>query len=257
MRVNIHKSFFMEVENSNTMVVFIHGILESPNQFYNLAKITIENNMSVCGILLDGHGKTGMEFANSSLDKWIESVDNGIKKHINKYDNIILVGHSMGVLLAIDYYIKNKNKVKSIVAIATPLNIRIKTNIMKSSLKIAVGVVKEDDILTKYAYKAFSIKDTSLLTYPRWIPRYIDLFKLTNNIRNKLNEVELPMLIFHCMNDELVSNKSIKTYEKSFNYNNKNNNKKLIKLFNSGHFYYEKEGLAKLEEEFKKHIKFV
>ncbi|MGL5330530.1 MAG: alpha/beta hydrolase [Peptostreptococcaceae bacterium] len=254
MESNIHKSFFREVVGSDTVVVFIHGILESPVQFHDLARISFKNNMSICGILLDGHGKTGIDFANSSLEKWMGSVEDEISKYVSRYENVILVGHSMGVLLSIDYYMNNKDKIKSIVAIATPLNIRVKGNIMRSSLKIALGVVKEEDELTRYAYDAFSIGKTSLSTYPRWIPRYLDLFKITNSVRNNLNEVDLPMLIFHCMNDELVSNRSINTYEKSFKYNNKSNNKKLIKLFNSGHFYYDEGDLRILEEEFENHI---
>ena len=66
---NIHSPFVEELENSNTMVIFIHGILESPNQFNNLSRIAIDNNVSVCAILLDGHGRTGEDFANSSWNK--------------------------------------------------------------------------------------------------------------------------------------------------------------------------------------------
>lgn len=252
---NRHESFFYEVKDSDTMVVFVHGILESPAQFHGLARICFENGMSVCGVLLDGHGKSGVDFANSSLVKWRNGLECDIKKCIDKYENIILVGHSMGVLLSMDYYLKNKENIKAIVAIATPLNIRVKFNIMRSSVKIAFNLIKEDDVLTNHAQNAFSISDTSLLTYPRWIPRYLDLFKITGNIRRNINDIDLPMLIFHCMNDELVSNKSINTYEKSFKYNNKDGNKKIIKLMNSGHFYYDESDLKILESEFEKYVK--
>lgn len=248
---NIHSPFVEELENSNTMVIFIHGILESPNQFNNLSRIAIDNNVSVCAILLDGHGRTGEDFANSSLRKWESSVETEIKKYVDKYDNIILVGHSMGALLSIDYYFKFNKKIKAIVAISTPLNIRVKFNIIISSFKIALGIIKDYDTLTNYAYNAFSISNCNMLTYINWIPRYIDLFRIIRRIRNKINEVNLPMLIVHCMNDELVSNKSIKTYEKSFEYNNKENNKKIIRLTNSGHFYYEEKDLYILEKEFR------
>lgn len=247
---SIHIPFVEELENSKTIVIFIHGILESPHQFKNLAKISIENNASVCGILLEGHGKTGEDFANSSLEKWESSVELEIKKYIDKYEYIILVGHSMGALLSIDFYLKYNNKIKAIVAIATPLNIRVRFNIMKSSLKIALGIIKEDDTLTNHANDAFSIRNSYVLTYIKWLPRYMDLFKLTRRVRSRINDIDLPMLIVHCMNDELVSNKSIKTYEKSFEYNNKENNKRLIKLINSGHFYYEEKDLNILEKEF-------
>ena len=62
--------FLYENKESNTMVIFIHGILEGPKQF--------------------------KKFANSSMKKWINSVEKEILKYKDKYENIILVGHSMG-----------------------------------------------------------------------------------------------------------------------------------------------------------------
>ncbi|WP_122638840.1 alpha/beta hydrolase [Romboutsia sp. Marseille-P6047] len=249
-----HKPFVQEVKNSDTMIIFIHGIVESPYQFRNLAQIAMDNNISVCGVLLAGHGKSGKDFVKSNLNMWRTSIEREIEKYKTKYKNIILVGHSMGALLSIEFYLKYKQNIKYIVAIATPLCIRVKFNIIRSCIKIALGIIPKGDLLTRYAYEAISVNETNLFNYIKWAPRYIDLFKLIIKVRLNLNNIDIPMLIFHSMNDELVSLKSIKIYKKSFKYNNKLNNKSIIKLESSGHFYYDYDDLEVLESEFKSFI---
>ena len=251
---NRHKPFVKEVKNSDTMIIFIHGILESPYQFRNLAQIAVDNNISVCAVLLDGHGKSGKDFVKSNLNMWRASVEKEIENYRNKYKNIILAGHSMGTLLSIESYLKYKQNIKSIVAIATPLAIRVKFNIIRSCIKIALGIIPKDDFLTRYAYEAISVNETNLFNYIKWAPRYIDLFKLIIKVRLNLNNIDIPMLIFHSMNDELVSLKSIKIYKKIFKYNNKLDNKCIINLENSGHFYYDYSDLEVLESELKSFI---
>lgn len=232
---NIHMPFYNYSGNSETIIIFIHGILESPAQFKSLAKLALSKGYLISAILLDGHGKSGEDFANSSLEKWINCVNKEIEKHKDK--NIILVGHSMGATLSILSYVNHKNKIKGIVAISTPMYVRVKASIAISSIKIALGKIDENDILTNHAYNAFSVDRSSLLTYFRWMPRYIDLFKLISRSRNVLSDIDVPMLVIHAMNDELVSHRSLNLFKNLKNYN------KIIELQNSGHFYYDEKDL--------------
>lgn len=242
---HIHGSFYNEKKDSDTMVIFIHGILEGPNQFKPLAKIALNKGYSISAILLDGHGKSGEDFANSSLEKWVKCVDEEILRYKEKYESIILVGHSMRATLSILSYLGYKDKVKGIVAISTPMHIRVKLNMAISSIKIAIGKIDEDDILTNHAYNAFSVDRCSLLTYLRWLPRYIDLFNLIIKSRNSLDKAKIPMLVVHTMRDELVSNRSLKVFKKKLN-----NQNKIVCLQNSGHFYYDENDLNHLCKEF-------
>ncbi|WP_042273818.1 alpha/beta hydrolase [[Clostridium] dakarense] len=240
-----HRAFYNEKKYSDTIIIFIHGILESPNQFKPFAKLALSKGYSISVILLDGHGKSGENFANSSLKKWVKCVDEEILKWKERYKNIILVGHSMGSTLSILSYLEHKESIKAIVSISTPMHVRVKLNIAISSLKIALGKIDENDVLTNHAYNAFSVDRCSLLTYLRWVPRYIDLFKLIIKSRNSLSKVEVPMLVIHTMKDELVSHRSLKVFEKKLN-----NQNKVICLQRSGHFYYDKKDLDYLCNEF-------
>lgn len=235
------KPFLYENKKSNTIVIFIHGILEGPNQFKKFANIVYNKGFSYSAILLDGHGGSGNKFANSSKNKWIDSVEKEILKYKDKYENIILVGHSMGGLLSILLSLKYKNKVKAIILISTPLMVHVRLNIIISSIKIGLGIIKDEDILTKDLYNSLSVDRSSLLTYIKWIPRYIDLFKLIIIIKKKLKNIDIKTLIIHTKKDELVSNKSLNVF-----YNNLKNNYKIINLEKSGHFYFDEDELIKV-----------
>ena len=67
--------FLYENKESNTMVIFIHGILEGPKQFRKFTEVVYNKGFSYSAILLDGHGGSGKKFANSSMKKWINSVE--------------------------------------------------------------------------------------------------------------------------------------------------------------------------------------
>ena len=135
--------FLYENKESNTMVIFVHGILEGPKQFRKFTEVVYNKGFSYSAILLDGHGGSGKKFANSSMKKWINSVEKEILKYKDKYENIILVGHSMGGLLSILLSLKYKNKVKSLILISTPLKVHVRFDMMISSIKIALGTNKK------------------------------------------------------------------------------------------------------------------
>lgn len=246
LKKELHEPFIYENKNSNTIIIFIHGILEGPNQFKEFAKVAQNLGFSYSAILLHGHGKSGNDFAKSSKEKWIESVEKEILKHKDNYENIILVGHSMGSLLSILFSLKYKNKVNGLVLISTPLKIFVKFKMIISSIKIVLGIVTEKDVLAIRAKKAFSVDRCTTFTYCRWIPRYIDLFTLINLSKKELKNIEVPALIVQCKEDELVSYKTLEVFQRKLQ-----NDYKIITLDKSGHFYYYKDEMIYLLNEFK------
>ena len=81
-------------EGASTIVVFIHGIVEGPDQFLGLMKRSSELGFAASSLLLPGHGGTGEGFARSSRQQWLEYVNAEIARYKKNYNSIILVGHS-------------------------------------------------------------------------------------------------------------------------------------------------------------------
>ena len=154
-----------------------------------------------------------------------------------------------GVQKNITLTLKYKNKVKSLILISTPLKVHVRFDMMISSIKIALGKIKDEDTLTKYAYNALSVDRSSLVTYARWIPRYKDLFELIVMVKRELKNIAIPTLIIHTKKDELVSNKSLNLF-----YKNLKNDYKIINLEKSGHFYYNEDELNKILKVFQRFL---
>ena len=96
-----HHEYIKVVDGGNTAVLMIHGIFGTPRHFDDIVDL-VPQEWSVYNILLDGHGKGVKDFAHTSMDKWKQQVDKMMAELYDKYDNIYLIGHSMGTLLSLD-----------------------------------------------------------------------------------------------------------------------------------------------------------
>lgn len=228
-----HQPFSYEVKDATTAVIFIHGILEGPFQFHELATKALEQGMATFGILLPGHGKSAEDFANSNRQQWINYVDKVIKEISQNYPNIILVGHSMGALLSL-LVSEKYDCVIGLFAVAIPLSIKVNLKGFTCSLKVLTGHYDKDDEYVLASYRAWSIPQGTWRNYVRWIPRYIDLFYLIYLTKKELPYLKKPMLFIHCGCDEFVRYKTTKILKRKLT----NDNYRIEELKKSGHFYY-------------------
>lgn len=228
-----HQPFSYEVKDATTAVIFIHGILEGPFQFHELASKAIQEGVSVFGILLPGHGKSAEDFANSNREQWVDYVDNIIKQISQKYSNIILVGHSMGALLSL-LACEKHNNVTGVFAMATPLSIKMSLKGFICSLKVLTGHYDKNDEYVLACYRAWSIPKGTWIVYLRWILRYIDLFYLIYFTKKQLPYLKKPIQFIHCRYDEFVRYKTTKILKRKLT----SHNYTIEELNKSGHFYY-------------------
>lgn len=221
-------------DGATTIVVFIHGIVEGPDQFLELMKQTSELGFAAVSLLLPGHGGTGEEFAHSSGRQWLEHVYAEIARYKQIYKSVILVGHSMGSLLSFLTYAESPEQIIGIVAIDTPLYVRVKGRTLRNNLK--VGFCKEipETDPAHALLEASSVAPCSILTYVSWAPRMIDLFYLMKKTRGALPRVSIPTLVFHADDDELVSASSVKCFERTI----PKEYLQLVHLKESTHFFY-------------------
>ncbi len=229
----IQYPFDYENRKSDKIVIFIHGILEGPNQFREFANILEKENIPYSAILLSGHGKTYKEFVKSSKEGWINSIDREILKYKDKYRKTILVGHSMGGLLSILSSLKYKDSIEGIVLISTPLKVFVRLNMITSIIKIGLHKEGKQDILPIRVKRMLSVSSGPLLSYLKYIPRYIDLFHLIKLTNKNIENISVPALIVQCKKDEVISYKSLEIFERKLK-----NDYEIIKLNKSDHFYY-------------------
>lgn len=241
----MHEEFVFDVEKSDTVFLCIHGILGSPNHFNFLIE-RLPETVGVHNILLDGHGKTVEDFSHTSMSKWQEQVDEKIEYLAEHYDNIIIVGHSMGTLFAMELSFRYTNKIKFLFLLQSPMKMGIKPSIIKHSYQVIYDKIDYNDKVCVASKDAFSINiETKLYKYVQWTPRYIELFKKAFDVRKMIEEIHVPCVFFQSKLDELVPISSCKVIQK-------NSSVKLNVLNNSSHFYYEDMDLEIILREFDK-----
>lgn len=234
--------FFKEVPQADTLVVFIHGIVEGPSQFRPFINMTLQAGCSCVSLLLPGHGGSAKDFAHSSKEEWIDYVRKKLTIFRNQYPHLILVGHSMGTLLSLITYAENPSGIDGIIVIATPLHVHVSIQAIRNNLKIAFNEsIPANDPAYPMA-QALSVARCPIIQYLTWLPRLADLFSLIDQTRNLLPQIKIPLLAIHADRDELVGKRSI-TYlqqgvPKSYLH--------IIHLPHSTHFTYDQKDWKKL-----------
>ena len=226
-----HKEYIREIPGSDTVVLCIHGILGTPDQFNPLLS-QIPENWSVFNILLDGHGKKVQDFSRSSMSKWKGQVQQTLTYLSVRYSKIIILAHSMGTLFAMQAAAKGNNKIKALFLIDTPLVPFLRPVCVGNSLEIIWDCIPANDHITLAQKDAFSIHpDKRLWLYLGWIPRYIELFKEVAVTRRCIPYIKTPCRVFLSQKDELVSLRSLAFLKR-------NPRIKVSMLENATHFFF-------------------
>ncbi|HHT86423.1 MAG TPA: alpha/beta fold hydrolase [Clostridiales bacterium] len=226
----IHKEYSHKAQ-SDTCIVFVHGIQGSPWQFNYLID-ALDNKYSVENLLLPGHGYTAKEFSQTSMQEWQSYVDKRIQRLEKEYANIVIVGHSMGGLLAVQSALSFPDKIKGLFLLALPLVVNMRYRFIRNSLIIGFSNRNDDEVIAA-ARKANSISTKSAFEYLACTPRYIELLKKSYTTRKLLIKLSVPVTIIQSSDDEIVSNRSLQ-YVKPYS------NIKALIVEDSGHYYYPK-----------------
>jgi len=242
----MHKEYKRIAEGANKAVLFVHGIVGTPNHFKAFVPLVPEN-ISVYNILLDGHGKGVKDFSKTSMEKWKKQVSLAVEELAQEHDSIYVVGHSLGSLLAIEQAVMC-SKINKLFLLAVPLKVSLKPKLFANLLKVYLGKMDPQNEELMAAMECYGIaNEKNPVRYIPWIPRYLELFSQIRYIRGVINTLDTPTVAYQSCRDEMVSRKSKMMLEK---------NPKIcvIELKNSGHYYYEKSDYAFLKNEFVKFI---
>ncbi len=236
----MHREYKRIVERSDKAILFIHGILGTPNHFKHLVPLVPES-ISVYNILLDGHGKGVKDFSKTSMKKWEEQISIAVSDLAQKHNEIYIVAHSMGCLLAIEQVVNNP-KIKKMFFLAVPLKLFLKPKLFINSLKVYFNRVSPEREELMAAKACYGIEDDkNPLYYLGWIPRFLELFSKIRKTRKIIGSVKIPCIACQSSKDEMVSRKA-----KAILANNPNIS--VVELKNSGHYYYEKYDFSLLKE---------
>ncbi len=243
------KSLDRRCGNGNQVVVFIHGILEGPKQFRTLAKLAKEEGYSTYSFCLPGHGGSSGCFAKTDYMSWVQYTSRKIAYLSKKYDEMIIVGHSMGALIAICEAAHRRKGIRALFLINPPLKIHLWPRVIKSAIAISMGKVDDSKPYTQAEYHAMGVEPLKLTDSIGWLNRYSELLSMVSYTRKQIYKLNLPMNIVFASKDEFVSQKSSHYFK---HYKGKIS---VLYLQDSGHFCYHHSDLIRLEDMYLKFIK--
>lgn len=236
-----HEAYTRLVPNAESAVLFIHGILGTPEHFSAFLPL-IPAEMSVMNLLLDGHGKGVREFSRTSMKRWEAQVEAAVDSLLATHKKLYIAAHSLGTLLAVEQAVKKP--VTGLFLLAVPIRLRIKPRVFATCWKVWRGKVRDTDIYTAAARNCCGIEQhKNLLLYLGWIPRFWELLVKIHKTQKLLPSLTAPGMAYQSAKDELVSTASIP-------YLGANNALQVTCLEHSTHYYYDPKDLTFLQKVF-------
>ncbi len=239
---NIHAPFSIESAPSDLAILYIHGIMGSPLEFRRIVDALHHENIHFKALLLPGHGCNGYDFAKTSANAWQTHVNQELEILQKYYSKIILIGHSLGGLLALNASLIFP--VDGVVLINTPIKTRISFQQISMSLRVLLSSRYANDPMIRTYRETFSVALNDWWTLPLWIPRLLDINRIARKTAKILNEVNVPVIIFQSIHDETVNPNSAEILKRGFG----DHLLSLTYLNKSTHAYF-------IDEEFNKIIK--
>jgi carboxylesterase len=187
-------------------VLILHGFtgtLESVKALYAPLQ---ELGITVSMPMLMGHGEDSPEALRGvRWHEWLSDADRALQKLSRDSDLIIVIGHSMGSLLALNLAVKYPDKVDSLV-LATPA--------IKLVSMLAPGrPMQSFALLVSKIFKNWQLKQlfsdpqcAGVLTHYSWVPTnaIISFFELIKQTLPQLCRVKAPVLVLQCRKDSTV-----------------------------------------------------
>jgi len=205
-----HAPLYLESPMGKGLVIFVHGFMGSPRQFDRLAEVVHSKGYSAASLLLPGHGGSAKDFISSTFIHWQNHVNCEVERFIRDYENIWLVGHSMGGLLAINSAIRYNSHIRGLFTIATPF--KLVTFSVRATRVFMHLLFSRKSSPMKTAYFAGCGVHPSASLFWRALRPVTELRKLTHFTKDNLPNVRAPVTAVFSVSDELTSMGSLNTF---------------------------------------------
>lgn len=189
------------------LVILIHGYTGSPRDMVKLGKsIHSKYDYTVIVPRLPGHGTDYKDFLNTSKNDWLRKIYDLIINHEQTYDDIHLIGLSMGALISLLSSLHFR--IKSLILISPALYAENKSIIFSHILKYILPFIPK-----KFEVDS-DIKDPNLIDLLKnynsktFIKQVAELHKLMLECRKRLSDITVPIKIVHSLKDNVVPVKS-------------------------------------------------
>ncbi len=116
--------YWCPAEKPKKGVLFIHGFASSPQIFRKYGQMFLERGYLVSGVRLEGHGTSAAHLASTTAVDWYLSAREKYLELQKECEEVSIVAHSLGTLLAI--ILASLYPIKSMILLSSPIYVRPK-----------------------------------------------------------------------------------------------------------------------------------
>lgn len=224
-------------------VLFIHGIGGHYHQFTDWPQIVSQYGDAET-FFLPGHGGTFEELLNTKIEAFHDDVNSRLQRLREKYNDIILVGHSMGTLLSLKAAYDNPKKIKALFLWAVPFGVSFYSSTQRM-LRYHFGHDTSFSLKDNFNH-LFSVTHPTPLQAVRILPLLRDIIALAREVKEIYPDIAIPITAFQVLKDELISS------EESVDILRKNPKAEITVLIDSSHGFLGKRDAKTVKDAFKK-----
>ncbi len=218
--------FFLGPEQATCACLLIHGFSGTPAEMYGLGEALAADGIRVYGMQVAGHSGDPEALIASGRKQWLASAEEGLTK-LAGHRYVVVIGLSMGGVLALQLAIRHPERIIATVALSTPTRFsggwQVKivplaryfvkwfyplANLNFKNPKVQAEVLKQAQLRDPDVQIDFTNPETvnaikQMVRLP--IPALAELFALTDKNRRQLARVYGPLLIIHSRRDQTVA----------------------------------------------------
>lgn len=178
--------------------------------------------------ILAGHNTKPEDMEGKTWEDWQDDVESGLKYLLPVCEQVVIIGLSMGALLALELAEKYPNKIKGLILLSPALKFR--NPLTKYTAKIT-SYVKKIPGINRFRFSNFKLAETQ--KGYSWFPAksFHQYWLRTQHFDSVLEKINLPTTIIHSKKDRLADPFGAEhIYQKI-----KSKDKKIFWLNKSGH----------------------
>lgn len=237
-----HSPYYRNRPDADIAVLMIHGILGTPRHFDWLIP-AIPDDITVSNILLPGHGGSVQDFSHATMEQWQTYVEKTVSDLEKSGRRIIVVGHSLGSLLALHAAVKH-NSICALMLLNVPLCPQLRPRLMGRNLRAAFGKLNKNDPKdAQFSQACGTVTEPYLWKYLAWIPNFLSLLCLCRKSRSIPSRLCIPCCAYLGGEDDLVNIRTKKWLQ--------NHPQITMRYFPNGtHFGYSEQERSIIKEDF-------
>lgn len=108
---------------SDTPLLMIHGISDSPHVYRKVAQLLAEEGAYCRCMRLAGFGESVEAYQQASIDDWLASVDQEVQRLRDNGQPVYIVAHSLGGAIALQYTLRHPKQVDALVLVAPAIEV--------------------------------------------------------------------------------------------------------------------------------------